>query len=370
MENIKKINIKVLGIIASVLIIGILISIYFLNTSKNTNSIPYNNPKKLATTYVESILSADFSKTLKCMYLPQDTFINKEDVEKYFQDKSFYKDIDNMKIKNIIETGYNNYQFTLCDKDDNTFKYNVEIVERTKNDYRVNEKDAYFPKFRISVPKNTQVYINNMLVEETYRKSSNEYDDEFVIPGIAKNTKTIKLENKLGTKEYEILADKDNNNLDLTIELKDEELIKKARNFVKDAWNTMYREYVNGSDTSKIRYLFDEKNTDDTINKYYKNGFNKIKEGTSKSSENINYSISEIVKGNDDNYILSDDIIDISFGYKLEWKWHVKGYKSGVNKNMRRYSGIRLKIVDNTFKIYDILDSGLFTVNNEYMKEF
>ena len=370
MENKKGFNIKLLIIIAVVFLLAILFCVYIFAIRKEDKGMPYNNPRKLANLYVESILKEDYSTVIKCIYFPQDTFINKSDIEKYFKEKSYYEDIKGKKITDVVETGYNNYQFVLSDKNDNVFKFNIEVVERTINDYRINEKNAYLEKMKISVPKNTKVYIGDILVEEQLIKEKGEYDDEYLIPGIAKNTKIIKLENKLGSKEYEVLPSEEEKNLELVIELNDEELLNRARSFIKDSWNTMYREYKNGSDVSKIKYLFDEKNTDEVIKKYYKNGFDKISQGTSSSSENINFELTDVIKGNDTNYVIGDDLIDISFGYKLKWQWHVKGYSSKINKDLRRYSGIRLKIDGDTFKIYDVLDTGLYSISNEYMKEF
>ena len=359
-------------IISVVLLIFIGVSLYIIsnNNSDNSGTIPYNSPKKLAKLYVESIIKDDYSTAIKCLSLPQDSFITKEDVETYIKNKSFYKEFKEKSIKEIVEIDYNDFQFILNDKDDNTFKYNVEVNERTINDYRINEEELYIEKYKFIVPKNSKVYIDDMLVSSDFIKNSGEYEDEYVIPAIGRNKQIFKVTNKIGTKEYEIEPNEDNNNYEFIMELENKELLEKAYKFIQNAWNKMYEEYDDDNDVNKIKYLFDDKFNNEQIKGYYNKGFNNISKGTSSSSENIEFVFDSYRNGKDKNYIVSDDLIDISFGYRLEWYWHIKGYKSKVYKYMTRYSGIRLKATDDGFKIYDVLDKGLFNLANEYLKEY
>ena len=222
----------------------------------------------------------------------------------------------------------------------------------------------------IKVPKNTKMYIDELLVEDSFKTSSTMYIDTYTLPYISKTTKSIKLENKLGSKELELKVDEEKNEQVFKIELS-EDLKNKAYDFIKNSWNTMYKNYRNKKNVSTVKkYFYDEFTTSD-INKIYKTSFKKITKGLTSIGEFNNYNISNIVDNKKEkSYIESDEIITVNFGYTLKWRWKYINADSAVKMSMNRYSSIMLKYDGQKFAIYDIIDNGLFNYANQYTRDF
>ena len=355
--------------ISLVLLSGIVISVFFL-FKKNNDELVFNNPDAIVNNYFNAIMNHDFSTAYKYIYLPQDCFSNKEDFKEYIKSKTYYDDLEKSHIESIKEISTGSYQILLKTNDNSELKININLIERTINDYRIDENDFYMSGYIIKVPKNTKMYIDELLVEDSFKTSSTMYIDTYTLPYISKTTKSIKLENKLGSKELELKVDEEKNEQVFKIELS-EDLKNKAYDFIKNSWNTMYKNYRNKKNVSTVKkYFYDEFTTSD-INKIYKTSFKKITKGLTSIGEFNNYNISNIVDNKKEkSYIESDEIITVNFGYTLKWRWKYINADSAVKMSMNRYSSIMLKYDGQKFAIYDIIDNGLFNYANQYTRDF
>jgi len=367
-ENKKEIFIFI--VISLLLLIGIIIAVAFL-FKKNKDEIEFNNPRNIVNSYFNSLKNNDYATAFKYIYLPQDCFANKDDFEEFIKNKSYYEDLQNMNINDIKEIDTQNYQVILNDKNNNSLKINVSLIERTINDYRIDESDFYTSNYKLIVPKNTKIYINDLLVDNSLKTNSTMYEDTYVLSSISKTNKKIKLENKIVTKELDYKFDDEKNEIKFTLELEDGELKNKVYAFIKDSWNTMYKNFKNKKNVSTVKKYFSDEFTTSDINKVYKTSFNKITKGLTSIGEFNNYSISKIIDNkNEKSIINSDEFITVNFGYTLNWRWKYISANSAVKMSMNRYSSIMLKVDGDSFKIYDIIDIGLFNYADRYTRDF
>ena len=371
MEKKNRSNLIII-IVAIVLFLLIVFGVYyFLFKNDDPNEIKYNKPQYMAKNYIQSLINDDYSIAFKYIYLPQDASINKADFESYIKSKEIYKDINKMKINKVKEKSTLEYEIELVDSKDNSLKINVDLVERTVNDYRVDENDLYILDYKVNIPKNTKLYISDYLIDESFKTRSGDLEDTYVIPAIAKNKKVFKLENKLSTNEIEVDVNDESNNKNLEIELNDEELKKKAYDYIKNTWNKIYTEYKNKSKVDKIKGFFDENVSSDEIDKIYNTSMKKITKGRTEIGEFNSYNITSIVDSKkESSKVITDELLTINFGYSLSWKWKYINANSAVKMSMNRYSSIMLKYDGENFKIYKVIDPGLFDYVSQYTRDF
>ncbi len=371
MEKKNKSNLYII-LFAIVLFICICSGIYYyIYRSDNSNEIKYNNPRYMVKNYINSLIKEDYTTAFKYLYLPQDSSINKSDFEAFIDSKDSFKNIKNMRINKLIEKDTLNYQVELIDNNENVLKTDISLIERTIHDYRIDESDLYIENYKVSIPKNSELYISDVLIDKSFISKKSTYEDTYEIPAIAVNKKIFKIVNKLGTEEKEVNVSEEENNKSLSLELSDEELVKKAQDYIKNTWNKLYTEYKNKSNVSKVKIYFDDNMSDEDINKIYKTAFDKITKGRTDIGEFNNYSITSIINNkNEKNYVVTDEIITLNFGYSLSWRWKYVKANSAVNMSMNRYSSIMLKYKDDEFKIYKVIDNGLFDYASQYTRDF
>ena len=365
----KKMTIALI-ILGILLLSGICIFLYFA-FREDDNEIKYNNPKRIAEKYVRAILEGDYATAYKYIYMPQDMISSKKDYEEFIKTKKYYNDLEGKKYKDIVEISTESYQVLLSDKDDNILKINVDLIERTINDFRVDEGDFIIPNVKITVPKGTTVKVNDFELDENYIDGDSTYTKDYLIPNISKSKKHIILDNVFGSKEEDIELKDEDNEFEFTIDLNKEEMKNKAYNFVKNAWNDMYNNYKKKKKVSTIKKYFDSKFTTKDLNKIYKTAFKKITKGRTQIGEYNSYKITKMIDNpEEDNVVKSNEYIRISFGYTLNWKWKYLLGDSAVKMSMNRYSSVVLKYDGQNFKFYDIIDNHLFDYANQYTRDF
>lgn len=344
---------------------------YFFFSSLNKNSIEYYNPRSMVEGYVESLINKDYKKAIKYIYLPDNSYVNSKDFEEYIKTKYYYDIIDKMKITNIIEEEPTLFNIVLNDNKDNTLKISINLIERTINDYRIDESDIYITDYMFSVPKNTNVFIDNYEVRKELLVRTSNDDDIYLIPAIGAFKKTFKLVNKLSTKETDVIPSNSNDIIKFNVELNNDELKDKAYSFIKNMWNNMYSGYSKKDDVSNYMKYFDESFDESNVKYYYSKSFKKISTGLTSIGKFQNYKITNIVDNLEEpSLIISDELINVSFGYTLSWKWKFNGADSAVKMSMNRYSSIVLKIQDDSFVVYEVPDVGLFNYTSQYTRDF
>ena len=361
-------------IITLVLVFSIIFGLYFtLFYGRDKNEIKFNNPSLLVESYVSSLINEDYVRAYQHINLPYNSFVNKDDYIKYIKQKKYYNQLVKYNtITSIDENEALAYIVTLEDNKGNLIKLDINLIERTVNDYRVDESDLYVENFKLTVPKGTKVTIDDMLVNEDALNKSDKYNDIYILPTIAKNNKKFVLENELGSKEMKIYITENTKEKSINIELSNNELKNRAYNYIKETWNEICECYEQDKDVSEVKKYFDESIEESKIKAYYETGLKKISTSVSSLSDFRDFDIVDMVDNpNESNYVTTNDIITLNFGYKLSWNW----YNSNSNiflaeYYMTRYSSIRLKIVGDSFIIYDVVDNGLFTYASQYTRDY
>ena len=120
------------GLLLILFIIGVLCFSF-----KDDGEIKYNNPRNMAIDYVESMIKGDYARAFKYIYLPQDAFVNKSDFEEYVNNHVSYKDIKGKKISEVIDNEDGTYKISVIDDKGNINRFELSILDRTVNDYRI-----------------------------------------------------------------------------------------------------------------------------------------------------------------------------------------------------------------------------------------
>lgn len=366
----KKSNSKlIIIIVAIVAVIGLGLGAFFL-FGKGGNKINNNNPENVAKSYVKAAISKDYTTAFSLIYLPEGAFVTTNDYSNYIQNKDFFLNIVDSKIESVTETLKSEtdakYDIVIKDKEDKSATLSLTLICKDNN-WKVLEKDLYVENWKVIIPKNTKLLIDGTEVSENY-KTTIDLKDTYTLPAIAKSKKTFKLDNPIQSKELELTPLADNSGDEIKIELTDSALTESAFKFIKDTWNTLYAEYNKGTDVSNVQKYFSNNIDIETINKYYKTAFDSITKGSS-GYKYENYNLESVIDNpNYENYVSSDEVISLNFGYKLTWNWTFSW--SNEMRTMTRYSSIRLKKTADSFEIYEITDSKLFTYASQYTKDF
>ena len=358
----------IIGLISGIVAIGAIVVFLFLFIFNKGSG-----PMDIAKTYVNNLINKKYSDNYELVYLPDKNYVEKDDYLTFAQTKKEYEKLSNFSIQSIEEKIVKDnditYNVILSDNGPTTNSMIIKLKKKDK-DWKVEESDFYITDWTIVIPGGTDLYINDVKVDQSLF-SENKTKKEKVdvkIPAIYSQEKAFKLVNPLETKTERFTPLKTNSGEEIYLELTDTDLTQKAYDYIKNTWNEMYTSYINGVDVSEIASkYFDSSMSIESVNTYYKAAFDSITEGTS-GYKYENYNLLEVINGKDTNYVLDKDIITINFGYKLSWNWTFS-IDSNV-RTMTRYSKIRLKIDGESFKIYEVPDEKFFTWTNSFTHEY
>lgn len=347
----------------------------FIHLSFGRDAYEAKNAEDEARNFVNALMKSNNKKAFKCVDVVDSDFVTKEDIEKYLP-KTEYQDIIGAKgkITNIYSgsglTSKNVY-VTISSgigKNKNTKSVTVKCVLNDDNRWKVDLTEAYVKDWKISVPGSSKVTVDGKDLDEKYKVESDNLYDNYVIPAITKSEKEIKIStDSFGETITKVTPTSSSYVKKIDMEPNDE-TVKSAYEFVKNTWNAMYKEYVAGSDVSSITKYFDSSVSQETIEQCYKNGFETLTRGTS-NYKYVNYVMTDVVdRKNYQNYVSTNEIVTLNFGYTLNWNWEFPS--ANELRTMNRYSSIRLKKDGDTWKIYDVTDTRLFSYSNQYTKNF
>lgn len=369
-KNNKLLLIIIIAII-SILIIGSVLFFCILNKNKLAGQVSFSNPESISKDYIKSILEKDYQRALNYVYTEDNSCnscITAEDYKNYLEKKdNFILSGKIQKVESNISGNSATCTVYLKTEDKETQIITV-YLKKHNNNWFIEEKGLYLKDWSIQVPGDSNLYINETLVDKKYISGSSGNFDVYTIPAIAPEVKLFKVVTDIAETEKEITPTVQNDNYKMEVIIKNEELISRALNFVKDTWNTMYKEYINGSDVSVVKKFFDDSMDINQINSYYKSSFDSLTKGSS-GYKYINYNMISIKKRDNENmYVSKNDVITLNFGYTLTWNWDFS--MANELRTMKRWSNIRLKIVGDSFKIYDVTDTKLFSYSNQYTNDF
>lgn len=353
--------------IALVAIILVLIIIGFaLGFGKDSNS-----PSNIVKNYINALIEEDYEKAFSYILLPEKAFVDSTDYFEYVKTQSYFSTIRDQKIKSVKEDYTSEteteYKLALKNSSGTITNYKVHLEKNYNDEWKIVEKDLYITDWSVIIPANTKLYINNKEVSRDYINNVEGLNDEYLIPAISSSKKMFKLENSIQSKEVSITPLSSNSGEKIYLELKDKELLSKALTFLKDTWNSMYADYINGVDVSEVasKYFVEDMDVSEVDN-YYTKAFNALTEGSS-GYKYVNYLLIEAVPiDNTDNYVISNDTITLNFAYKLSWSWTF----TNDYREMANFTKIRLRIDDDSFKIYEVPDAKFFSYSNEFTKKY
>lgn len=371
----KKNNKLLLIIIISVIFILILGGAIFFfimnNGKKDGKQVSFANPESITKEYINDIIEKDYNSALNCVYKEENSCkscVTSDDYKNYLEQKdNFNLNGKIQKIESNISDDTATCTVYLKSEDKGTQIITI-YLKKYNNNWLVQEKGLYLKDWKIQIPGDGSLYINGEIVDKKYISGKSGNFDVYTIPSIAQELKTFKVVTDIAESEKEITPTTQNDNYKMQVLIKDEELIGRALNFVKDTWNTMYKEYINGSDVSAVKNYFDSSIDINQINSYYKSSFDSLTKGSS-GYKYVNYNMISIKpRDNENMYVSKNDVITLNFGYVLNWNWEFS--EASNLRIMKRWSSIRLKIVGDSFKIYDVTDEKLFSYSNQYTKDF
>lgn len=354
------------GIVLGILISIILVLILMLGGSSN-------NPAKIAKKYVNALISQKYDEAFGYVFLPENAFVDSNDYFEHIKTRPYFSTIRTQKIESISEDyttdQESEYKVSVKNPDNTITNYKIHFKKNYNNEWKIVENNLYIDNWEIIIPGNTKFYINEKEVSRTYIKKLFGVKEKYIIPAISSNKKNFKFENSLQTKEFEYTPTGGNSGEEIYFELTDNNLKNKAYEYIKTTWNSIYTDYINGVNVSDVAKKYFVEGMDiNLVEEYYTKSFDSLTRGSS-GYKYINYSLIEVVdRKNADNYIISDDVITLNFGYKLTWQWSFS--MANEMREMTRFSKIRLKIDGDSFKIFEVPDTDFFSESNQFISQY
>lgn len=357
----------VLGVVAVVIALAAIVGGVFLLKGVLGGKTNLSKPDSVAKAYVEALIKKDYKKAKKYIYIPEGGFVNDDDYLDFITRQDYTKSVVDKNIESVTEVrlASDTAEYSVLTKDKDKVGYTV-TVPLVLNDgkWYINESTIYAKDWKFSVPGDTKVTIDGEEVDKKYITGKEEIYDVYVLPAIAKESKHFTFKNDLGQLEQDITATS-GGNIKIQMELKNEELVTKAREFVKTMYNGMLEAANANKDVSEVRKYFDGSIDTDAISTYYKNMAN-LYTGSS-GYKNVDIKMTQIIQRKDaQNYISANNVITLNFGYSVSWMWTLMK----TDRSMDRYSSIRLKVDGDSFKIYQVTDENLFKTLNYFTNDF
>ena len=360
----KKVNIGlIIGIISICLIIAIVLFLILGNKE---------NAKSVVKKYINEVVENNYTGAFEYVYIPDGGFVSLEDYNEYIKLNDYFTKYENKKVKDIKQITSTEedavFNVSLIDDNDNSSTQKIRVILDDNKKWKVKEEGLYTEKWNIIIPGNYELYIDERKVETKYITTQKDLKDVYVLPAVANFDKKFKITGDLGNKEFNLVPALSNSGYNVTMELMDDNLVKKGYDYIKTSWNEIYAAYIAKKDISEIKKYFSSDFDTKSIEQYYTSDLNSCTNVKS-TAKYTNYRITNVISG-DKNYVITDKIITFNFGYTLEWNVQYFGFNTVHNQSMNRYSKIRLILEDNEFKIYEMPDGNLFNHCTQFTKEF
>lgn len=356
----------IVGITLVAIILVLIIIGFALGLGEDTNS-----PSSVIKNYINALIEQDYEKAFSYILLPEKAFVDSNDYFEYVKKQTYFDTLRTQKIKSVKEDYTSEteteYKLVLKDSSGTTTNYKVHLEKNYNDEWKIVEKDLYITDWSIIIPANTKLYINNKEVSRDYINNTEGLNEEYLIPAISSSKKLFKLENSLQDKEVPITPLSSNSGEKIYLELKDKELLSKALTYIKDTWNLMYTDYINGVDVSDVasKYFVEDMSIEE-VETYYTKAFDSLTKGTS-GYKYVNYVLIEAVPiDNTDNYVISANTITLNFAYKLSWSWTF----TNDYREMANFTKIRLRVDGDSFKIYEVPETDFFSYASEFTKKY
>ncbi len=368
----KQILFRWLGLAGIVIVVIIFFTFFY----ENKGPAKMTDAKSVTRAYFYSAIDSKYTDLYDYIYKPDNSFINSNDFNEYLANDKFYSDVQNSKIVSITEmydTETNKKFDVVLKKDGKSTTYSVELVKDGANEWHVVVDDFYLKDWKIEIPSGAKLYINDAEVGTNLIRERKNNRDVYVLPAIATSSRTFKVVTLFGEIEKEIYVAGSNSGEILVPSVTDEKVVTEALESLKKIWNNMYTDYSDGKDVNSIKSkYFDDNVSLDNVKKYYNTGFDKISNKGNKNYLNKDIVMdSIIIDPKKDNLIESNDIIEIHFGYKITYLVdYIYNAATDSKEYMTRYSSIKLRKTDASYKIYEVTDEKLFNYLKYITKEY
>lgn len=350
----------------------------------------------IANQFVMSIINKDYDKTLSLMGMDgADCFISKDDIG-YQIPRSKYSvlaEADGVDTTGVTGVSYleetkgtnevewvtkvidksatKYYTRTLKSGDESGEPIDISVVLSEDNNWVVSDDSLYAVNYTFRAPSGIKIYANGKEVPKSLVVKSNTGSTgllvDYKLPYVSKSKVKLKAVGTYCNYEGELAVTSNNEYSDDTdyfccnVSSEDE---TKALDYIKTAWNGLYKEYASGKSSTQVSGYISDKADSDTINIIW-NGFKSLEKKS--SGGNDNFHMSTVVK-NEDYPIcyVSDDVVLVNFKYQLQWHYKLADW----NESLKRKSYILLQKDKTGYKLYKVMDEGLFSHVNSFTKEW
>ena len=350
----------------------------------------------VANQFVMSIINKDYDKTLSLMGMDgADCFISKEDIE-YQIPRSKYsvlaeadgadttgvtgvsyleetKGTNKVEwVTKVIDKSATKYHTrTLKNGDESGEPIDISVVLSEDNNWVVSDDSLYAVNYTFRAPSGIKIYANGKEVPKSLVAKSNTGTTgmlvDYKLPYVSKSKVKLKAVGTYCNYEGELAVTSNNEYSDdanyfcCNVEAEEE---TKALDYIKTAWNGLYKEYESGKSSTQVTEYISDKADSDMINIIW-NGFKSMEKKSSGGYDN--FRISTVVKSEDYPIcFVSDDVVLVNFNYELQWYYNL----ANLNESLKRKSYILLQKDKTGYKLYKITDEGLFTYVNGFTKEW
>ena len=350
----------------------------------------------IANQFVMSIINKDYDKTLSLMGVDgADCFISKDDIG-YQIPRSKYSvlaEADGADTTGVTGASYiaetegankaewvtkvidksatKYYTRTLKNGDESGEPIDISVVLSKDNNWVVSDDSLYAVNYTFRAPSGIKIYANGKEVPKSLVVKSNTGSTgllvDYKLPYVSKSKVKLKAVGTYCNYEGELAVTSNNEYSDDTdyfcCNVSSEEETK-ALDYIKTAWNGLYKEYASGKSSTQVSGYISDKADSDTINIIW-DGFKSLEKKS--SGGNDNFRMSTVVK-NEDYPIcyVSDDVVLVNFKYQLQWHYKLANW----NESLKRKSYILLQKDKTGYKLYKVMDEGLFNHVNSFTKEW
>ncbi len=358
-------------IAASVIVLGI--AVYFIFFHKVEKPTDEGDPKSVTTAYFQYLVDGRYREAIKYVYLPEDSYVTEDDYFMFTQSNSNFKDILGNGIKDIRKTSKTETKAVYIVSLNNDRDYTVNLDMLSDGNWRVIVEDLYLENWKVEVPGSSKLYIDGSLVPKSLSKANDKGHDVYTIPAIGPYKKEFKVETSFDelTKKFEVAGS--NSGEEIKLELKKEDEINSALAYIKEMWNGMYKDYVDGTPNKDVLVkYFDTNFKEADMKTAFKENFDKLSGIGNKQYTYKDVEMESVIVNPDKKQMIEgNNVIRIEFGYKLNTTvdYIYEGSKD-VTKSMTRYSSIKLTKTNDGYRINEITDDKLFNYLKYTVQEY
>ena len=354
--------------------------------AESSNSSGSSSSEDVAVEFVNSLMSADYKTALDCLGLEEGkSFLVEDDIDFYLP-RSSYACVSDLKTTEGIKVVASDYKkssnssatVTVTFVNDEGNAVNSVPVKTALNDENkwVVEADEFYNtnySFR-TAGGNVDLVVNGIKVSEDLCSNTSAGDTglskEYTLPYVGKKTINVKLSCDNYTYDTELSTSSNN-------EIGDDDkafyILKDAEQTevftaVKDIWNSLYSDFKKGNKpTDELNYI--AKYADPDICSQIWDGFKSMQSGFAggDSLRNVNFNLTKVKSRSDgDTFWVTDNKMVVNFDYELTWEYLL----THSIYSTKRHSNILLSKEDDDFKIYTLIDTGLFTESNNFTQEW